>query len=334
MKLNAIFTSNMVFAAGKPIRVFGTGSGRASILFNGIKKEIETNEPSWLIELEPMEVGGPYTMQITLNAEVHVLENIHIGYVYLFAGQSNMQFKLRESTYSPELWKTEPLLRLYSTDRLEAGEVFTSGDGWVPCSRESAGDWSALAYLTGMEMEKRRSAAVGAIACYQGASVIESWIPKNLLEEHGIRIPTAEKHVDHTYPIYTSWNSGGALYEHALSQVVPFPLSGVIWYQGESDTSVAEGAVYADELCLMIDRWRQDFGDPGLPFVVIQIADYIPRSDEGWRSVQRAQEKVSTMRENVHTVICADVCENNGIHPPTKHLLAERIADVLASVTV
>lgn len=331
MKLNPIFTSNMVFAAKKPIRIFGTGSGRVSVSFNGITKDSEIKESSWVIELEPMECGGPYTMHITLNDDVRVLENIHIGYVYLFAGQSNMQFKLHESSYAPDLWETEHLLRLYSADQPEGGGVFRSSDGWILCCRESAGDWSALAYLTGMETVKRHSAAVGAVTCHQGASVIESWVPPNLFEDHGIHIPLQEKHGDHVYPEYAAWNGNGVLYECALSQVIPFSLSGVIWYQGESDTSPAEGAVYADELCLMIDRWREDFGDPGLPFIVIQIADYDCRPDEGWRLVQRAQEKVSSMRADVYTVICADVCETDCIHPPTKHHLALRIADALSA---
>lgn len=43
MKLNAIFTSNMVFAAFQPIRICGTGEGSAKINFVGIEMTIESD---------------------------------------------------------------------------------------------------------------------------------------------------------------------------------------------------------------------------------------------------------------------------------------------------
>lgn len=265
-----------------------------------------------------------------MNEETILLEDVCIGYVYLFAGQSNMQFKLRESNTSSDQWNTESMLRLFSTDRIEANEVFSSKDGWLPCHQDTAGDWSAIAYLTGMNIVKRNSVPVGAIACYQGASVIESWVPSHLFADHGIDIPISEKHIDHTHPNYASWNGNGTLYQYALAQVIPFSLSGIIWYQGESDTSAAEGTVYAEELCLLIDQWRKDFQDPTLSFVIIQIADFLSRSDEGWRMIQNAQKNAVSRREHVYMIPCADICENDCIHPPTKNLLADRIADLLS----
>ena len=44
-------------------------------------------------------------------------------------------------------------------------------------------------------------------------------------------------------------------------------INAVIWYQGESDTSVDEGNVYTTELSELIKVWRYDFGDEFLPFV-------------------------------------------------------------------
>ena len=87
--------------------------------------------------------------------------------------------------------------------------------------------------------------------------------------------------------------------------------------------------MYDKELCLLIDRWRQDFDDPVLPFILIQIADYLPRNDSGWKAVQIAQTRVPQMRENVYMVVSADVCEKDNIHPPTKLYLAQRVADLL-----
>ena len=106
----------------------------------------------------------------------------------------------------------------------------------------------------------------------------------------------------------------------------------MVWYQGESDASVAEGLVYCDELCTLIDVWRKDFGDDELPFIVVQIADTLERMTEGWKLVQRAQEEVVTRRENVKMVESRDVCETDDIHPKTKHKLAKRIAQALINI--
>ncbi|MBQ4050370.1 MAG: GNAT family N-acetyltransferase [Oscillospiraceae bacterium] len=337
MKLSPIFASHMVFAAGKPVRVFGTGKGKVTVSLAGVSRSAVSEGEEWLVELPPMDHGGPYLLTVAMNEETVVFEDVHIGEVILFAGQSNMQFKLRESPVPAEKWQSEPRLRLFSTERSdhrpEKQDTFQPADGWVSCTAENAGNWSAIAYQTGLMLTARKDVAVGAIACYQGASVIETWVPAGTFEANGISLSPEEKHPDHFHEDFGRWNGDGFLYEKMFSQVRPFSVNAVAWYQGESDTTTGEGEVYADELCLLIDRWRADLMDEKLPFVVVQIADYDPRPDEGWKLVQQAQLKVREMRPAVRTVVSADVCESDDIHPPTKELLALRIAGALSELT-
>ena len=75
----------------------------------------------------------------------------------------------------------------------------------------------------------------------------------------------------------------------------------------------------------LIDLWRREFRDPTLPFLVVQIADFVDRDGEAWRTIQEAQLQAQTAIPYVKSVISRDVCETNDIHPPTKHILAERI---------
>jgi len=217
---------------------------------------------------------------------------------------------------------------MFSTERLEKSDRFTPTDGWVTAEADTVGDWTALGYLAGDLISQRKQIAVGIITCYQGASVIESWLPKGLLAEHGIALPPEVLHGDHFYHEFALWKQEGTLYEFALSQAAPFPLTGVVWYQGESDTSEEEGKVYVKELELLIETMRKDFRQPRLPVAVVCIADFLPRSDGGWRAVQEAQVKAGEVIPYVTTVLSADICETDQIHPPTKHLLAERIAKV------
>ena len=326
MKLDTIFSSNMVFAAGKPIRIYGEGKGIAEITFADKTVKVYSDCDRWLVELEPMQYGGPYVLKAVFDNEDVVLDDIYVGDVYLFAGQSNMQFKLRESTAPESMYETNDMLRLFSTDRIEKTDRFTSKDGWVKSEKDEVGDWSAIAYLVSNEISKTKGNAVGVIAAYQGASVIESWLPEGLTDELGISLADDEKYFDHFYEDFKDWNQDGKLYSYALMQIFPFAVSGVIWYQGESDTTVEEARIYDKELSALIHVVREGFLDNELPFIVVQIADFDRRIDEAWKLLQRKQYDIQFTESNVKTVISADVCESDDIHPPTKHKLAHRIA--------
>ncbi len=329
MKLNAIFTSHMVFAADKPIRIYGEGSGLAEISFAEQTVKVSTDADNWIAELDPMPCGGPYTLTVKFPDQTVTLDDIFVGRVYLCAGQSNMQFKLSSSTTPEEMIEDIDALRFFSTARMEEGEPFTPEDGWVTAKKDEVKNWSALGYLVGREIAKEQGVAVGVIGCYQGASMIESWVPQGTYQQAGIAVPDEEKHPDYRNPVYGRWNKDGILYDFALSQVIPFSVSAVVWYQGESNTSEKGAAVYADMLSLMTEVWRKDFADEALPFVAVQIADYDNRNDDHWKAVQQAQLDAERKTEGLTVVRSADISETDDIHPPTKHLLAGRIAAAL-----
>ena len=329
MKLNAIFASNMVFAANKPIRVYGEGAGNAEISFAGKVINANSNGGFWMVEFPEMGYGGPYELTFKSETGTVILSDIYVGEVYLFAGQSNMQFKLNESLTPKENYETNELMRLYSTDRIEKADRFTPNDGWVKCLAEQAGAWSAIGYLVSRQICKEKGVAIGAIVCYQGASVIESWVPAGTYTKMGIELKPEEKHQDHFLDIFSEWNGDGTLYSFAFSQIAPYSLSAVVWYQGESDTSITESKLYKTELAEMIKIWRADLKNDSLPFVIVQIADFEPRDDEGWHTVQKAQAEIQHEVDFVKTVISSDVCEKDNIHPPTKDILSQRIAKAL-----
>ena len=331
MKLNQLFTSHMVLPANREIRVFGEGSGTVNIKFNGIEKTADFTSETWCVSLPPMEYGGPYEMEIILSGEKTVLSDVYIGEVYIFAGQSNMQFEIRESSYPEEKWVSNNNIRLFNTLRMEEGEYFLPSHGWVAAERETVGYWPAIQYHVATLLAEK-GIKVGAISCFQGASVIESWVPKGTFERAGINIPIGDRHKDHVDAWFGKWNLDSQLYDFTFKKIAPFSVNGVVWYQGESDSSIPEGEVYDIELCELIKVWRSDLLDEDLPFIVIQIADYDERNDEGWRLVQEAQLRVEKKLPNVKTVICRDICESDNIHPPTKLELSKRVADALCKM--
>ncbi|MBS1660433.1 MAG: beta-glucuronidase [Bacteroidetes bacterium] len=48
-------------------------------------------------------------------------------------------------------------------------------------------------------------------------------------------------------------------------------LKGIVWHQGESDNNPADAAVYMNKLKALVQRFRNDLNEPGLPFVAGEI---------------------------------------------------------------
>lgn len=329
LKLNYLFADGVVFAANKPIRVFGVGNGHVEIDFLGEHIEQNVTNP-WCIELSARPYGGPYTMEITLDGKKKTLSDVYVGEVLLLAGQSNIEFRMYECKDYPELSETCNLLRLFSLNKISKNAFYDPTDGWVTCdSQEGIKYWSAIGYETGLEVCKKKGCAVGLISCNQGASCIQSWLPAGTADKLGIHIPPDLAGANRT--TYPAWNGDSTLYNAMQQKIVPFSLSHIIWYQGESNHADAEAVEYKKFLTELLKVWRKDFKDDTLSFIIIQIADYLSRMRKGpgWEIIQKVQEEIQHEVPYVQTVICRDVCENDDIHPPTKRYLSERIAKLI-----
>ena len=320
---NELFTNNAVFPHSKPINVYGLGDGEITVTFNGHSLKTTTESGKWSVTFPKMECGGPYTLVAECNGKTETRDDIYVGEVILILGQSNLQFKLHESTEANEPHPDNDKLRLFVPDRLEEGEFFKTADGWVKCKAETVKNWSAIGYQIANEINRQKGIAVGIIACYQGASVIQSWMPEEVAKSEELFISEDLLHRDHKN--YIKWNRAGCLYENILSRVMPFSVNRAVYYQGESNGSAAEGEIYDKLLCAFIESVRNGFDDAKLPVTVVQIADYFHPNYPGWKQVQAAQMKAMSLLDNVVTVRSGDICETDSIHPPTKKPLALRI---------
>lgn len=323
VSLNPIFRSNMIMQAGKPVRFFGCGDGAVSVEFDGEKKTAESSG-KWLLEFAPRNYGGPYSASVALENESLVIDNIYFGDVYLLSGQSNMQFKLWESSEPKENYRGNENVRLFTVDRVEEGEKFLSSDGWVELTSDTASHFSAIGYYIGQGLAKN-DRKIGLIACYQGASVIQSWLRFDVATRKEFQVE--DKFADHEW--FPLWNNDAFLYNNMLTKIIPYSMAGVIWYQGESNASLNEAKIYLKLLESLVFSWREDFIDSKLPFIIIQLADHLDRDTEGWHLVQAAQLDAEKYIPYVKSVVCRDVCDNIDIHPKEKDILSQRIIALL-----
>ncbi len=128
------------------------------------------------------------------------------------------------------------------------------------------------------------------------------------------------------------------LYNAVLYPLAPYAISGIVWYQGESNTG--NPRPYERYLTTMINNWRALWQQPQLPFVVVQLANYDGRQQTGmpspisyqaeptnsnWAQLREAQRLVAKKLDNVELASAIDLGETVDIHPLRKREVAERI---------
>ena len=343
MKLAPIFSDGIVFAAGKPVRVFGTGDGIAEIFLGNRTAKVRSYDGKWCAELSPLEdADQSLQLRVMLNGKEHIVKNVRLGEVLIMAGQSNMELPLKESVTDPKDWIFDNSIRAFFTTKVQSNEGYSATNGWIVLNRANAGDWSAIAYETAVRRAKATGRPVGVIHCCQGASAIKAWLPEAVAKQPRLQLPPGMKVHDDSRSDYSdAFNKTGVLYRRQFSEIVPYSATATVWYQGESNTgSVAEGRMYKDILGALIGQWRLDLGDFRLPFIVVEIAAYPYDGDpnawckrDAWEAVQKSQRQIADSCLFVRTVKSEDVCESDkGIHPPTKWRLSERIANALSDV--
>ena len=128
-----------------------------------------------------------------------------------------------------------------------------------------------------------------------------------------------------------------SLRENMLKRIVPYTFRGVIWHQGESNTSteVDSKEHYMALYRAMMEDWREAFKNPELPFYLVQIAGVGWHGDgvDYWKGVRDAQEELSKTEKNVYMTVSYDLSEPDNIHPAKKQPMGERLANAALANT-
>ncbi len=117
------------------------------------------------------------------------------------------------------------------------------------------------------------------------------------------------------------------LYNSMLRPFTPYGIRGVIWYQGESNAGQAYE--YRTLFPDLIRNWRKNFGQGDVPFLFVQLANFMkPAAQPGesaWAELREAQRMaLSEPATGMATII--DIGEENDIHPKNKFDVGRRLA--------
>ncbi|MFP3599064.1 sialate O-acetylesterase [Chryseobacterium sp. SIMBA_029] len=126
---------------------------------------------------------------------------------------------------------------------------------------------------------------------------------------------------------FIRWKPTG-LYNAMIHPLTGYAIKGVIWYQGESNT--AKPNEYEDLLSTMIKDWRSQWNQKDLPFLIVQLANFMEAKSQpvesSWAQLREQQRNVSLTVPNTGLAVAIDAGEWNDIHPLHKKTIGDRLA--------
>lgn len=121
--------------------------------------------------------------------------------------------------------------------------------------------------------------------------------------------------------------AGSRLYNGMIYPICNYQVKGAIWYQGESNSGRPQ--MYASMLEALIENWRELWQMPEMPFLLVQLPNFMEKSDRptdsGWARIREAQFKTALNVPYTSLAVNYDVGEWNDIHPLNKKAVAQRL---------
>ncbi|MFZ4777445.1 MAG: sialate O-acetylesterase [Terrimicrobiaceae bacterium] len=122
-------------------------------------------------------------------------------------------------------------------------------------------------------------------------------------------------------------NVAGSLFNGMINPILPYAISGAIWYQGESNAGRA--FQYRTAFPLMISDWRKQWNQGDFPFYFCQLANFMAKKpepgDSAWAELREAQSMTLKLPKTGQAILI-DIGESGDIHPRNKKDVGERLA--------
>jgi sialate O-acetylesterase len=364
LKMSPVFGDHMVLQRNRPVHVWGwtTPGQKVQAAINGQSVSgTAGSDGRFDLNLPEMKAGGPHELTITAD-ESRTFKDVLIGEVWVCSGQSNMAWNVSSANDADleSLSANYPEIRLISVPQVASQEPLHDFKGaWEACTPESARSFSAVGYFFGRQLHQTLDVPIGLIDNAWGGSACEAWIRRDILEsddrfsalmdrwqqtESSYDAEAAQQKYQAALKKWQETRRGNRpraprnpltgnqrpanLYCGVLSPVMGYTIQGVIWYQGESNAGRAYQ--YRDLFPLMIQNWRDDWGQGDFPFYWVQLADFMAEKDapsgSAWAELREAQTMTMSKLPNTGEAVIIDLGEANDIHPTNKQDVAKRLA--------
>lgn len=280
---------------------------------------------------------------------IHAVDDARIPLheTWLCAGQSNMVMPVRYATDGEADLFSEPFdIRLYTEGK------------WVKVDASNVDSLPAVPIFFALSRYRATGKPIDIIVAAVGGTGIEAWLPSEVIPETDIgrkmrklsddpevieaaRLDHAEKKL----PPYdqrrlAKWGLSRAypteLYQKKVLPLKGIPITGIIWYQGESNAGSAEMAAEYDLwLNGLLSSWRQLFGE--VPFWIVELPKYNYNSPTekmitSPNDLRAAQRRCAAAGSGVYVIPAYDLGDDHDIHPKQKRAMGERIAEFVGKI--
>ena len=286
-------------------------------------------------------IEWPLAKETHAKAELPTAEHPQIRLLNLsYAGQNHFA-----RPFGPDV------LQRLTTDEFYRGT-------WQLCSSRSARDFSAIAYYFGKELHQVLRVPIGIVQLAVGGSPTEAWIRREALAEDDDLAPLvkgnwlaneklgpwcrqrgrenltqAHKGMDGTPQDAGGPNHAfkpGFLWNAGIFRLIPLPIRGVIWYQGESNSLEAWRVRQHDQLFkLLVSDWRKQWKIGDFPFLFCQLSSigtgtgYKARH---WPEFRDRQRRMLAEIPNAGMAVTSDLGHPTDVHPRNKKEVGHRLA--------
>ncbi len=367
-KLYTFFGDNMLFKQNEEAVFSGTGKAGSKItaeLYNSENILVSNGESAVVadgtFEVSFMSPDGGYDEYTVVlkcdNAEFARLENVVFGELWIANGQSNMQYPLSQAKGGREMFaKQEKLsknLRVLlvpdvpeykgSRELVPADpQKDIPGAQWVTGENPAVYNISAVAYYFAEELLEELDMPIGILNVPLGGTSIAAWLTREAIDgdkqvkndfvSSGDYIEKS-KWKENDINIYSDMTTNYNLKMEALRN---FRVSGMIWYQGESDVMMGwSGERYARAFDLMQRSYTElyEYKNGLMPIICTQLMQYY-YSDGGYNladmniafaDIQKARPE-SRAVVSVNDIPVTYIPEAGLIHPECKEEISDRMA--------
>lgn len=349
------FGDGMVLQRGRPVPVWGTAApGEAVVVrFAGQEKRTAADaEGRWRVDLDPMpECAEGRDLSVeSAGGDRMAIADVLVGEVWFVSGQSNCELPL--VGYSPHFSDRQGILVANMTHRPLIRFAKTA-TGWsteprrellrraewrtcVPENLRKSAAFSAMGVYFALDVFAETGVPVGLVGAYVGSTNIEPWIPREGFDG----VPGAEWCRDwRTLPPGTPATNlvvtghvtalnrqPSVMWNEMVVPWTPMAVRGVLWYQGESNSSRgrddgSDPDWYRRMMRALYDSWTRAFGNPSMRLYFVQLAPY-----DDWWDIQRCQATFADEEPNAAMVTTCDIGNLFDIHPNEKGTIGKRLA--------